>query len=57
MARNLLLIAMYGGFNQIGRTGVLEIEATHNQAMTALLPTQKVHPYFLNAILVAAKDY
>ena len=52
-----VLIAMYGGFNQIGRTGVLEIEATHNQAMTALLPTPKVHPYFLNAILVAAKDY
>lgn len=52
-----VLIAMYGGFNQIGRTGVLEIEATHNQAMTALLPTERVSPYFLNAILVAAKDY
>lgn len=54
-----VLIAMYGGFNQIGRTGVgvLEIEATHNQAMTALLPTPKVDPYFLNAILVASKDY
>ncbi len=52
-----VLIAMYGGFNQIGRTGVLEIEATHNQAMTALLPTQKVSPYFLNAILVASKGY
>jgi restriction endonuclease S subunit len=48
---------MYGGFKQIGRTGVLEIEATHNQAMTALLPTPGVNPYFLNAILVAAKDY
>jgi type I restriction enzyme M protein len=52
-----VLIAMYGGFNQIGRTGVLEIEATHNQAMTALLPTPKVSPYFLNAILVASKGY
>ena len=52
-----VLVAMYGGFNQIGRTGVLEIEATHNQAMTALLPTPRVSPYFLNAILVAAKDY
>jgi len=52
-----VLIAMYGGFNQIGRTGVLEIEATHNQAMTALLPTPRVSPYFLNAILVASKDY
>ncbi len=52
-----VLIAMYGGFNQIGRTGVLEIEATINQAMTALLPTPNVNPYFLNAILVASKDY
>ena len=52
-----VLVAMYGGFNQIGRTGVLEIEATHNQAMTALLPTLRVSPYFLNAILVAAKGY
>lgn len=52
-----VLVAMYGGFNQIGRTGVLEIEATHNQAMTALLPTPRVNPYFLNAILVAAKEY
>lgn len=25
--------------------------------MTALLPTPRVSPYFLNAILVAAKDY
>lgn len=52
-----VLIAMYGGFNQIGRTGVLEIKAVHNQAMTALLPSPKVNPYFLNAILVASKDY
>ena len=52
-----VLVAMYGGFNQIGRTGVLEIEATHNQAMTALLPTPRVNPHFLNTILVASKDH
>ncbi|MDX9973614.1 MAG: N-6 DNA methylase, partial [FCB group bacterium] len=52
-----VLIAMYGGFNQIGRTGVLEIKATHNQAMTALLPTPKVSPYYLNTILAASKGY
>jgi len=52
-----VLVAMYGGFNQIGRTGVLEIEATHNQAMTALLPNPKVNPYFLNTILIASKEY
>ncbi len=52
-----VLIAMYGGFNQIGRTGVLEIEAAQNQAMTALLPTSMVNPYFLNAVLAVSKDY
>lgn len=52
-----VLVAMYGGFNQIGRTGVLELEAAHNQAMTALLPTKKVDPYFLNTVLVASKGY
>lgn len=32
-----LLIAMYGGFKQIGRTGILSVEAAVNQAITALL--------------------
>jgi len=31
-----LLVAMYGGFNQIGRTGLLGVEATINQALSAL---------------------
>jgi len=57
LPRGTVLIAMYGGFNQIGRTGVLEIEAVHNQAMTALLPIPQVDPYYLNAVLVAAKDH
>ena len=52
-----LLVAMYGGLKQIGRTGVLEIEATSNQAMTALLPTPQVDPYFLNFILISQRDY
>ena len=33
-----VLIAMYGGFNQIGRTGLLQIPATVNQALTAIQP-------------------
>jgi type I restriction enzyme S subunit len=33
---NSVLIAMYGGWEQIGRTAVLKKEATTNQAMTAL---------------------
>ncbi|MGZ8946481.1 MAG: restriction endonuclease subunit S [Methylococcaceae bacterium] len=57
LPKGTVLVAMYGGFNQIGRTGVLEIEAVHNQAMTALLPTPKVSPYYLNAILVSSKRY
>ncbi len=31
-----VLVAMYGGFNQIGRTGILGIPATVNQAITAI---------------------
>jgi type I restriction enzyme M protein len=57
LPKGTVLVAMYGGFNQIGRTGVLEIEAAHNQAMTALLPTPKVDSYYLNAILVASKKH
>ncbi|MGA8089467.1 MAG: N-6 DNA methylase [Terracidiphilus sp.] len=57
LPKGTVLIAMYGGFNQIGRTGVLEIEAAQNQAMTALLPTPEVSPYFLNTVLVASKEY
>ena len=48
---------MYGGLKQIGRTGVLEIEAASNQAMTALLPNPQVDPYFLNNMLISRRDY
>jgi type I restriction enzyme, S subunit len=38
-----VLVAMYGGFNQIGRTGLLcSIPATINQALTAIKPNVKV---------------
>jgi len=33
-----VVVAMYGGFNQIGRTGLLRIPATVNQALTAVRP-------------------
>ena len=33
-----VLVAMYGGFNQIGRTGLLRSPATVNQAITAIQP-------------------
>ncbi len=37
-----VLVAMYGGFNQIGRTGLLRIPAAVNQAITAILPKKGV---------------
>src|SRR4051794_29453783 len=33
-----VLVAMYGGYNQIGRTGLLTVPATVNQALTAICP-------------------
>lgn len=40
---------MYGGFNQIGRTGLLGINATINQALSALIIKDRteVHPVYL----------
>lgn len=35
-------VAMYGGFNQIGRTCLLGIDATINQALTAIIPNEKL---------------
>ena len=37
-----VLVAMYGGFNQIGRTALLGINATVNQALSALVCKQGV---------------
>ena len=36
-----VVIAMYGGFNQIGRTGLLTVPATVNQALSAVCPDAK----------------
>lgn len=33
--KNSVLIAMYGGFNQIGRTGLMKIDGTTNQAISS----------------------
>jgi len=35
-----VLVAMYGGYNQIGRTGLLRLPAAVNQAITAIRPTK-----------------
>ncbi len=47
-----VLVAMYGGFNQIGRTGLLRIPATVNQAITAIQPNpNRLSSEFLLATL------
>lgn len=40
---NTVLIAMYGGWEQIGRTSILKVQAATNQAITALInPKEEV---------------
>jgi hsdS specificity protein of type I restriction-modification system len=51
-----VLIAMYGGFNQIGRTGLLAYPATINQALAALIPVNEINPNFLLNFLNFKKE-
>lgn len=47
-----VLVAMYGGFNQIGRTGLLRIPACVNQALSAIqVNRNRVVPEYLLAVL------
>jgi type I restriction enzyme S subunit len=55
--KGTLLVAMYGGWNQIGRTGILVQNSSCNQAMSALLPTKEVLPEFLNLQLTIRRSY
>ncbi|MGJ0490072.1 restriction endonuclease subunit S [Methylobacter sp.] len=46
-----VLVAMYGGFNQIGRTGILSIPAAVNQALVAVQVNKKIDSrYLLNTL-------
>jgi len=56
LPRQTVLIAMYGGFNQIGRTGILGVPAATNQAMTALLPNKENSSEFLNYYLITFRN-
>ena len=38
---------MYGGFNQIGRTGILTVPSTINQALTAIVTNDLVDAEYL----------
>lgn len=47
--RGSVLVAMYGGYNQIGRTGLLGIDATINQALTAVIfeDQETIYPQYV----------
>jgi type I restriction enzyme S subunit len=52
-----VLVAMYGGFKQIGRTGVLGVEGTTNQAVSAILNLRNdVRPAYLHEALKAGRN-
>ena len=46
-----VLVEMYGGFNQIGRTRLLKISAAVNQAITAIRPDKRLVPEYLIRVL------
>lgn len=53
-----VLVAMYGGFNQIGRTGLLRTDAAINQALLAIIPDgSKLYSGFLLSQLNYHVDY
>lgn len=53
-----VLVAMYGGYNQIGRTGLLKIPSATNQAVSAIEVDESVIlPEYLLNVLNAKVDY
>ena len=42
-----ILIAMYGGFGQIGKTGLLKVRACSNQALSSLQLNKDISPRFI----------
>ncbi len=62
LPKDTVLVAMYGGFNQIGRTGMLLMDAVINQALSALLcDAKKATPeyvlFWLNAKVGLWKNF
>ena len=55
--KNTVLVAMYGGFNQIGRTGILSIPACVNQAITAVRCGAQLDAGYLLATLNFKVEY
>lgn len=55
--KNTVLVAMYGGFNQIGRTGILSFPACVNQAITAVRCGTQLDAGYLLATLNFKVEY
>lgn len=54
--KGTVLVAMYGGFGQIGRTARLGVDAATNQAVSAVLDLRPdVDPRFLHEVLKAGR--
>ncbi|WP_425056274.1 restriction endonuclease subunit S [Pseudomonas abyssi] len=56
LPKGTAMVAMYGGWNQIGRSSVLGIEAATNQAICALVPNGLVSGDFANYWLIAMRE-
>lgn len=53
-----VLVAMYGGFNQIGRTGILKLPAATNQAVSAVMVDRDIlQPEYLLHLLNSRVEY
>lgn len=57
LPKGTVLVAMYGGFRQIGRTALLGIDATINQALSALMCKNSVESPFVLAWLNCRVNY
>lgn len=57
LPKGTVLVAMYGGFRQIGRTALLGIDATINQALSALMCKSSVTSPFVLAWLNCRVNY
>lgn len=55
---NSILIAMYGGFNQIGRTGLMKTRGTTNQAISSFwVDEEEYHSEYILHWLNGNRDY
>lgn len=54
-----VLVAMYGGFQQIGRTGLLTFPAATNQAITTIIPDPRclIGSYLLHVLNLRVHDW